>query len=91
MAHVLNLSAQAILRWLCADLDEYLEADEECLAIDEEEQGGHEEADVAAIFRVARRIVAKIRRSNILWESLQRQCHARGVPALRPILDVRTR
>jgi phosphosulfolactate synthase (CoM biosynthesis protein A) len=90
MDHVLNLSVQSILRCLQADMEEYLERDEDGLAIDAKELGKHEEADVAAIFRVAQGIVAKIRLSNLLWEALQHQCQARRITVKRPILDVRT-
>jgi hypothetical protein len=100
MAHALNLSAQKILKELKADIDPInesetrLNADETVEnAADRQNDGNSEdsEAAVAAIFRVARKIVVKVRNSHLLEEALSRQCCAQNMPSVNLILDVKTR
>jgi hypothetical protein len=102
MAHALNLAAQAVLKIIEADdepivekdlsEDETWEEDTELYAADSEDASEPlGDAAVAAIFRVVRKITAKIRTSNVLWEALKVQLTAKGLDILRPLLDVRTR
>jgi hypothetical protein len=49
------------------------------------------EAAVAKIFCVARKIISKIRKSNLLLQALEDRLRAIGLPMLKLVLDVRTR
>jgi hypothetical protein len=97
MAHALNLSAQKILKELKADSDPINESEARLIADETVEnladlrQDGDSEAAVAAIFRVARKIVVKVRNSHLLEEALTRQCGAQNMDPVNLILDVKTR
>jgi hypothetical protein len=98
----MNLSAQQILSELDKDTDPI---NEDALARDNTVEENNtppinpnnidpaEECDaaVAKIFRVARKIIAKIRKSNLLTEALEDQCRRMGMLVLKLVLDVRTR
>jgi hypothetical protein len=101
MAHAMNLSAQKILSVLDKDTDPI---NEEALARDRtiehtpntppaNDFDPTEECDaaVAKIFRIARKIIAKIRKSNLLTEALEDILKKKCMPVLKLILDVRTR
>jgi hypothetical protein len=90
MAHAMNLAAQAILRVLRADRDEFQQKDEH-LVRDQSDEGARSEADIAAIFRVARKIILKTSFSHLREEALRQYCHAEQIPALELIRDVGTR
>jgi hypothetical protein len=90
MAHAMNLAAQAILRVLKADREEFQQKDEN-LVRDQSDEGARSEADIAAIFRVARKIILKISFSHLREEALRRYCHAEQIPTLELIRDVGTR
>jgi hypothetical protein len=90
MAHALNLSAQAILRVLKADREEFQQKDENLLR-DQSDEGDRREADIAAIFRVLRKIILKIQFSHLRADALRRYCRAEQLPVLELIRDVGTR
>jgi hypothetical protein len=101
MAHALNLSAQKILKELKADVDPINESESRLIADEtvenpadrqqQDENGDPGEAAVAAIFRVARKIVVKVRNSHLLEEALSRQCCAQNMASVNLLLDVKTR
>jgi hypothetical protein len=104
MAHAINLSAQDVMEEIDRDLDPI---DEDALSKDEiwkasDPRQPHDDQDdfdmeaageaaVAKIFWVARKIISKIRKSNLLSEALEDRQRTMGLPTLKLILDVRTR
>ena len=88
MGHVINLAVQAMLKELKASAisDEANIADDIDDAPDDLDTG-----TISVALYKARKIIAKIRSSNILWESLQAQAQVVHITAKRPILDMRVR
>ncbi|KAF8532624.1 hypothetical protein BDD12DRAFT_645643, partial [Trichophaea hybrida] len=99
MAHALNLTAQRILEAIDCDQNQIneneLSKDESIERLEEPEDHkdatDRSDAAVAMIFRIARKIVAKIRTSNIFSEALASQQAVMGLPTLRLIWDCCTR
>ena len=58
---------------------------------DEEDARGNEGTQLSHASYKARKIIAKVRSSNRLWESLQAQAQAARIPTKRPILDMSIR
>ena len=84
MGHVINLAVQTLLHALRATAIE-----NEARLVDEE--GEEVDSEGAQLYRAsykARKIIAKVRASNRLWESLQAQSLAARIPPKRPILDM---
>jgi len=84
MAHIINLAVQDILSHLR-------------ITPTEEEDSETSEDDSSPVQRIpkafwrARRIIAKIRASNLLWESFEAQSSAAKLPTLKLILDMPVR
>jgi hypothetical protein len=94
-AHILNLAAQEILTVLNVDKEA---VNEDKLSKDDTAEPDitradtdNEQAAVAAILHVARKIVAKTRKSNILGEALAEFERVKGLKQLKLLLDVCTR
>jgi len=83
MGHVINLAVQTLLK----SLHTIPILDEGQLA-DEEGNVGNQGTQLAQASYKARKIIAKIRSSYRLWESLQAQAQAARIPPKRPILDM---
>jgi hypothetical protein len=96
-AHTLNLAAQEILRVLDGDKEAVNEDDLSCDNTIEspsrqEADTTDQQAAVAAILHIARKIVAKVRKSTHLWEVLERfQSVQELKPVKKLVLDVCTR
>jgi hypothetical protein len=88
MAHIINLAAQAILTNLKAEATEHeaVMADELHLVSQPTISCGPSE-----ILRNCRRIISKIRASNLLWDALVLHCQTTKIKFLHPILDMRIR
>ena len=84
LAHVLNLAAQTVMKTLKS---EAVEAEVE-LAISGDEENS---LDPATTLRKLRKVIAKIRSSNLLWDALWTEADAVKMDWLTPILDVRVR
>lgn len=88
LAHVLNLTAQTVLKTRRSEAEER-EVD---LASAECDDSIHNKGvDPATTLRKLRQIVAKVRSSNLLWEALQEDVQRRRLNCLVLILDVRVR
>ena len=81
MAHIINLCAQQFLSHL------YI------MAGDKDNDGSAQaikvENRIPNIFWQARKIISKIRASNLLWESFEGQTSAAKLPPLKLFLDMR--
>ena len=84
LAHVLNLAAQTVMKTLKSEAAE-AEVD---LAKDSEKEG---DIDPATTLQKLRKVIAKIRSSNLLWEALQTEAAAVKMDWLTPVLDVQVR
>ena len=88
LAHVLNLAAQTVLKTLRSEADE---REVDLASDDQHNQPINNEVDPATTLHKLRQILAKIRSSNLLWESLQEDAQRKRLNWLVPILDVRVR
>ena len=88
LAHVLNLAAQAVLKTLRSEADE---PEVDLASDDQHNQPINNEVDPATTLHKLRQILAKIRSTNLLWESLQEDAQRKRLNWLVPILDVRVR
>jgi len=84
MGHVINLAVQSLLKTLQTTAIQ----NEAKLADEEEDTRGNEGTQLSHASYKARKIIAKVRSSNRLWESLQDQAQAARIPTKRPILDM---
>lgn len=88
MAHIINLSAQRILRSLKG------EALIPEVTLAEAEAGvpiSSLETSPASVLKTARKILSKIRASNLLWEALDAQCVAVKIKSKKVLLDMKIR
>jgi hypothetical protein len=84
MAHVMNLAAQKIISSLKAEAQET-----EASMADEEE--GTRENTPGGVLKMCRRIMSKIRASNLLTEALSSQALAMDLKDLKALMDMRIR
>lgn len=84
MAHVINLSAQRILKSLKSEalIPEGILAEAEAGA-------STSENSPSCILKMARKIASKIRAFNLLWEALEAQCIAVKITAKKILLDMK--
>lgn len=83
MAHVINLAVQELLSHLRVTASEHYDN----LSVNQ--QTGIDR--IPQVFAKARRIISKIRASNLLWESFEAQTLAAKLPALKLVLDMPVR
>lgn len=93
MGHIINLAVQVLLKTLrvtvhanVTQLADKSEDDNE--ALEEAEERIVDSTKVSKASLKGRRIIAKIRYSNQLWEALQAQSLAAKISPKRPILDM---
>lgn len=85
MAHIINLAAQKILANLKG------EGDLPEVVLAEDEGNIPVELSPSGVLKKIRRILSKIRASNLLLEALQRECLVMNLKSLKPLLDMRAR
>lgn len=86
MGHVINLAVQTLLNVLRATA-----IANEAQLVDEEatiDNNDSQDIQLQSASYKARKIIAKVRASNRLWEALQAQSLAARIPLKRPILDM---
>jgi len=88
LAHVLNLAAQTVLKTLRSEAEE---PEVDLAADDQRDLLNNNGVGPATTLHKLRQILAKIRSSNLLWESLQDNAQRKRLNWLVPILDVRVR
>ena len=85
MAHVINLAVQELLSHLRVTASEQYQDQSHAF----QQQTAIER--IPQVFAKARRIISKIRASNLLWESFEAQTLAAKLPALKLVLDMPVR
>ena len=86
MGHVINLAVQTLLKALRVTA-----LDNEAHLVDEDDTNLTDRSQIYAASYKSRKIIAKIRSSHRLWESLEAQSQAARISPKRPILDMPVR
>lgn len=86
MAHTINLSVQKILQSLKGEATL-----PEIVLVEADAGIGENDVSLSGVLKLVRKIISRIRASNILWEALEAECSVMRIEPRRPILDMRVR